>query len=473
MGEVSFEIGSKDAMGRIGTLEVGGKAVTTPALMPVLNPHYGAPDLTEAQIAITNAYIIYTGDSHDEAVDEGAHELVGYDGVLVTDSGSYQMSVYGEDEVDISNREILDFQHEIETDVATPLDVPTPPDVSRERAEEELETTLGRIEEAHELYSGYDDPPVLNAPVQGATYEDLRERAGREAYAAGADVYPVGAVVPLMTDYRFEELVDVTVASKRGLGADAPVHLFGAGHPMAFGLAVALGCDLFDSAAYALYAEEDRYLTPQGTLHTEGMDELPCACPACSGRTADELGFDELAQHNLNVSFAEMRRVREAVRNGNLLELVEARCHAHPHLLDGLRRFGDHAGTVERYDPVTKSSFFYLGNPSRPEVVRHHRRLDRFEVGDEELVTAGKASGRDCFVLRPPFGPFPPELARTYPLNGETPDEPDYAALTSALEGVERLVSLNPDAEFVLEHPGWEHHLVEKLDKKGVEMCTI
>ena len=465
---VNFEIDAKDAMGRVGTLEVGGKTVTTPALMPVVNPHYGAPDLSEAEIAITNAYIIYTGDSHDTAVKKGVHSLVDDDCVVVTDSGSYQMSVYGDEEIDVSNRDILKFQREIGTDVATPLDVPTPPGASHQTAEDDLEMTLRRVREAVELYENEKEAPALNAPVQGALYDDLRERSGTEAYEAGGDIYPVGAVVPLMTDYRFGELVDVIVASKRGLGADAPVHLFGAGHPMVFALAAALGCDLFDSAAYALYAEKDRYLTPEGTLHTDELDELPCACPVCRGATAEELSFDELAQHNLNVSFAEMRRVREATRAGNLLELVEQRCHGHPHILDGLGRLGAHTEEIESYDPVSKSSFFYLGNPHRPEVLRHNRRVERFEVNDEAVVTAGKAGGRDCFLLRPPFGPFPRELAETYPLNAETPSEPDGAAVGTALEGVENLVSANPEATFTLEHPGWEHPKIDDLREAGV-----
>ncbi len=50
--------------------------------------------------------------------------------------------------------------------------------------------------------------------------------------------------------------VSVILAAKCGLDADGPVHLFGAGHPMMLALAVAAGCDLFDSAAYALHARE-------------------------------------------------------------------------------------------------------------------------------------------------------------------------------------------------------------------------
>ena len=47
-----------------------------------------------------------------------------------------------------------------------------------------------------------------------------------------------------MEAYRYRDLVDVVVAAKKGLGSGVPVHLFGAGHPMIFALAAAMGCDL-------------------------------------------------------------------------------------------------------------------------------------------------------------------------------------------------------------------------------------
>jgi len=70
-----------------------------------------------------------------------------------------------------------------------------------------------------------------------------------------------------MERYNYPVLIDMIATTKRNLPLDRPLHLFGAGHPMMFSLAVALGCDLFDSASYALYAKDDRYLTTSGTLH--------------------------------------------------------------------------------------------------------------------------------------------------------------------------------------------------------------
>jgi predicted AAA+ superfamily ATPase len=45
---------------------------------------------------------------------------------------------------------------------------------------------------------------------------------------------------------------------------------------------------------------------------------------------------EQLARHNLHVSMAELRRVREAIRQGRLWELVERRCRSHPARLEGL-----------------------------------------------------------------------------------------------------------------------------------------
>ncbi len=95
-------------------------------------------------------------------------------------------------------------------------------------------------------------------------------------------MFPLGAVVPLMNEYRYADLADVVAACKRGLGEVGPVHLFGAGHPMMFAMAAALGCDLFDSAAYALYARDDRYLTVQGTELLDELSYFPCHCPVCT-----------------------------------------------------------------------------------------------------------------------------------------------------------------------------------------------
>ncbi|KYH26195.1 tRNA-guanine(15) transglycosylase [Halalkalicoccus paucihalophilus] len=463
-----FEAHDWDAAGRIGRLSVprAGVTVETPTIMPVVNPHIQTippRELAErfgAQILITNSYILHGSDDlREDALEKGLHDLLDFPGAIMTDSGSFQLSEYGE--IDVTSAEILDFQREIGSDIATPVDIPTAPDTEREAVEIELGTTQERLDAAAEFSSG---KMLVSAPVQGSTYTDLRESAGEHAAETGLDVFPVGAVVPLMNDYRYGEMIDVVMAAKRGLGPAAPVHLFGAGHPMMFALAVAAGCDLFDSAAYAIYARDGRYLTVRGTEHLEELEYFPCSCPVCAEHTpAGVEASDErerlLSEHNLYVTFAEIRRIKAAIREGNLLELVETRARGHPAMLDGYRALLAHSEQLERTDPASKSTFFYLSGESarRPEVLRHHRRLERLSVPDSLLLADGSVDGIEAdevWTVRPPFGPVPPELSETYPVNAELPDRLDGEAYALAARGVARLAEANPDCEVTLV-AGW------------------
>lgn len=475
-----FEILDKDAGGRIGKLKTPHGVVETPTVMPVINPNIQLISPKEmrnfgAEILITNSYIIYRKEElRAKALEKGLHGLLDFDGPLMTDSGSFQLSVYGS--VEVTNEEILNFEKEIGSDIIVPLDIPTPPDVSSKRAKEELEITETRLKEARKLIQG---KQLLAGPVQGSTYPELREKAAVYARELDFEVYPLGAVVPLMEAYRYAELVDVIAACKKGLSPKAPVHLFGAGHPMMFALAVALGCDLFDSAAYALYAKAGRYITVQGTLHLDKLNYLPCACPICSKYTAEELRTapnrqELLASHNLYVTFAEIRLIKQRIKEGNLLELVEQRCRAHPKLLDGLKRLYEHSEWLEEFDPATKSTFFYCGPESakRPEILRFEKKLERFKLKGKSLIRTRAVKGEkeyeNVLGFKPPFGAYPLEMEEVYPFNAEVPKVPDSEALERALKNTLKLIELNPDADytFVCEED-FKHPFLEKLAEKA------
>ncbi len=464
-----FEITHKACAGRIGRLETPHGTIETPAIMPVVNPNIQTIKPSElrrlgAEIIITNSYIIYRKPQlRERALSEGLHSLLDFSGPIMTDSGSYQLSVYGE--VEVNNAEIVQFQQEIGSDIGVPLDIPTPPDVSWARAESELEITIERAKEA----LGLKKDMLLAAPVQGSTFPELREKAARRLSEADFDIYPLGAVVPLMESYRFSDLVDVIVASKKGLSPSAPVHLFGAGHPMMFSLAVALGCDLFDSASYALYAKDGRYMTVRGTNHLDELQYLPCSCPVCTSHDAEELIKSEnreelLARHNLYVTFAEIREVKQAIKEGSLWELVEQRCRVHPQLLNGLKRMLHHSDWLEQFQPVSGSTFFYSGPESalRPEVVRYRKKLKNLNLKGRVLIRTKMLDNEYEFdwVLdfKPPFGAYPLELKETYPFNAEVTDEPDYESLTVALQNTLELIELNPDSEFRIVLDGLREH---------------
>lgn len=475
-----FEILDKDAGGRIGKLRTPHGMVETPTVMPVINPNIQLIPPKEmksfgAEILITNSYIIYRKEElRSVALEKGLHGLLGFNGPIMTDSGSFQLSIYGS--VEVTNEEIIGFQEKIGSDIIVPLDIPTPPDVHYRRAEEELAVTAERLEAARKIVQG---KQLLAGPVQGSTYPELREKAASYLKGLNFEVYPLGAVVPLMESYRYAELVDVIAASKKGLSPTSPVHLFGAGHPMMFALAVALGCDLFDSAAYALYAKDGRYITANGTYHIEKLNYLPCSCPVCSGYTADELrkaGNKEelLGRHNLYATFAEIRLIKQSIKDGKLLELVEQRCRAHPKLLDGLKRLYTHSAWLEQFDPATKGTYFYCGpeSASRPEVLRFGKRLERFSLEGSAIIRTTPVRGEKDYdrilTFKAPFGAFPVEMEEVYPFNAEVPKLPDYEALSTALSNTIKLMDLNPGAEFTfICEKEFVHPLIEEIGKKA------
>src|SRR5207247_455210 len=171
-----FEVRDRDGLARIGTIETRHGRVTTPALLPVVNPNrpiVSPADLAKrfhAEILITNAYILGKGPTRDRALREGVHALLGFPGAVMTDSGAFQLHVYGD--VDVTNAEVIEFQKSIGTDLGTMLDVFSGPSHARDRAFAAIDETIHRAKEADSLRG---DMALVGA-VQGGLHPDLRER---------------------------------------------------------------------------------------------------------------------------------------------------------------------------------------------------------------------------------------------------------------------------------------------------------
>ena len=477
---IAFESLYSDIAGRCGKLTVGKKTVKTPALLPVINPHLQLVTPEEMrkigiEALITNAYIFSQSKQYREQVlSEGLHKVLGFDGVIMTDSGSFQLSVYGK--VSVSNTETLSFQKAIGSDIWVPLDIPTSPASDREATERELAITMERLAEARRVFGS--DAPIAG-PVQGGIFPDLRERAGREVTDLGFSFCPIGAVVPLMESYRYRDLVTVVMAAKRTLSPSACIHLFGAGHPSMFALATAMGCDLFDSAAYALYAKDGRYMTTHGSYKIHELTELPCACGVCRSRTAEELQKAPdrerlLALHNLHVTVAEISRIRQAIADGTLWELVDERCRGHPQLLAGYRQLLENAPSLEQRDRVSKRRFFYRGNEScsRTEILRYQDMLGRLRLGKNVLIDfdGGKEDGFDDVLLfKPPFGPYQKELKETFPIGQSEIPEWDDAMVRQGCKGIVSLSDSHPASTiFVRCSDRWKALVLQEIGRCGV-----
>ena len=383
-----FEVKIKDLLGRIGKLKTKSGIIETPALLPVINPR--KLDIKPKQFfeefgykaLITNAYLLKKHFER-EVLEKTVHGFLDYKGVIMTDSGAYQILRYGE--IEVQPMEILEFQKRIKSDIGVILDIPTGWRASRKHAEWTVKETLNRAQQAVKYLQEKNERTLWVGPIQGGNHLDLVEFSAREMGKLPFDVYALGSPTEVMEQYFFDVLVEMIITAKRNLPADKPFHLFGAGHPFMFSFAVALGCDLFDSASYALYAKDDRYITETGTIRLENLRYFLCNCPVCRSLTPEELKEKEkgereflLMKHNLYACKVEIERIKQSIVEGRLWELLELRARSHPALLQAFKVLAKYSKLLAKETPVYKSRGIFIFEDTsliRPEIITHKRRL--------------------------------------------------------------------------------------------------
>lgn len=139
-----------------------GVIETPPVLFPVINPVKQVVPLSDiADIGfnqvITNAYLLkrHYGDLVREV---GVHKLLNWDKPIMTDSGAYQLLMYGR--VEVSPDEILKYEIDIGTDIGVILDIPTQWGRPKEAVVLEVEETLRRAGQPLRRL-GYGTPPSI------------------------------------------------------------------------------------------------------------------------------------------------------------------------------------------------------------------------------------------------------------------------------------------------------------------------
>jgi 7-cyano-7-deazaguanine tRNA-ribosyltransferase len=514
---MSFEVKEKDLLARIGKLRTKSGAVETPLLFPVVNPAVQPipPKRIREEFGfeaiITNAYIIKKR-FQEEPIEKGLHEFLDFNGVLMTDSGAYQILVYGD--VEITPEEIVAYQEQVNTDIATILDWPTGWKTNRTHAEQTVNETLKRARDLFKIKTR--DDILWVGPVQGGCYTDLVAKSASEIGALPFHIHALGSPTEVMENYRFDVLVDMILAAKMNLPIERPLHLFGAGHPFMFALAVALGCDLFDSAAYAIYAKEDRYMTETGTARLEELEYFPCACPRCVKKTPKEVAEMPqnerqvfLVEHNLYACLSELKRIKQAIREGRLWEHLEFRAHGHPALFQALKKLRKYEEFIEKHSPTVKPSgifFFTSVGLSRPEVVRHRIRLsERFASPEKaeililmpqtrtkpfhksaaykrlvktlrKALREGELSKIHACFYEAPFGVVPLELDEVYPLSQhETAMPPDAETVEYVAVQVAKYISQRNYRTVVLfnDFENWGEKVQEACKKTCLEKGLV
>jgi 7-cyano-7-deazaguanine tRNA-ribosyltransferase len=387
---MKWEISDIDALGRIGKLIVNKKELITPNLFPVVHPFknlISTPDLKKigAQCVFTNAYIIYQNPQMRDAIlRKGLQSHLNFDGIIATDSGAFQKYMYKKSNLDIQAEDIEKFQENIGTDFAVILDEPVQPDDDYEIAKKKVDITINRAKD--NINRRIKDTCFWFGPIHGAKFDDLLKKSTLEMSKLDFSIYAIGGLVKSLLNYRFDLVIRVLLNVKKNIVWNKPIHMFGLGLPQFFSLVVACGCDLMDSAAYVLFAKENRYFTlSTGTRKLEELEEFPCHCPiCCKYKPKEVLSLEKpfrtelLAKHNLYISFSELRTIRQAIKEGNLWELVEQRIRNHPNLVTASKSIKSYLPLFESHEKLYKTHGRLYSSPEsvqRPLLFRYESKL--------------------------------------------------------------------------------------------------
>ncbi|MEM3934480.1 MAG: tRNA guanosine(15) transglycosylase TgtA [Thermoplasmatales archaeon] len=417
-----FQILHRDSLSRIGEIEVNGKKAVTPLLLPVIHPFKAEPWISEVKKlripgVITNSYTMRKGGFE---IGADIHSLLNFDGIIMTDSGTFQEHVYGP--LEAGNLDMVNYQIGIKSDIVTIRDVFSEIEHPREQVERDIYENYRRGLEALSSTQAY-----LALPVQGGLFGDLRARSAKLMASLKGEYYPIGGIVPLMEKYMYKEVVESILISKMNLRPSSVIHAFGAGHPMFFPLLFLIGVDVVDSSAYIKYARDGRILTESGTITIEDIAEDLPASPYLDQYTRKEI--EDLSQeertkvlglHNLYVSAKEIERIREEIKGENIWNYAEYRSHAHPFLLSAYRKVLDYYEYLEKFEPRSrKSPFLYLGEESLSRPL-----IRRFKESVGCQGPCSKVSGKPySYFLETPvscvsteFGDIPLYFDETYPV---------------------------------------------------------
>jgi 7-cyano-7-deazaguanine tRNA-ribosyltransferase len=207
-----FEVWKSDLAARIGRLDTPHGIVETPAFVPVVHP---VKQMVSTQflkkmgfnLVITNAYITLRHYG-DVARRRGIHDIINYDGIVMTDSGGYQVLEYGS--IDVEPVMMAHFEKDIKSDISIPLDRPTGYGLDYQKAKEYVSITLKNAQESLNVVGNTD--AIWVAPVQGAEHFDLVEHSARELDRMGFQMMALGSPVELMEAYEFAKLARMIVS---------------------------------------------------------------------------------------------------------------------------------------------------------------------------------------------------------------------------------------------------------------------
>jgi queuine tRNA-ribosyltransferase len=352
-----LEVEAVAGQARAGLVSIARGTFTTPCFMPVGTR--GAVRLLDGadldplgpQLVLANAYHLMLRPGVDVVKSLGGiHRFMGWDGLILTDSGGYQVfsldgrvdddgvtfrSAYDGSAHRLTPEQAVHVQEQLGADIQMVLDVCCGLPASDQQVQLAATRTAAWAGRARAVHSKGDQS--LFGIVQGGISPELRARCAAELVELGFDGYAVGG---LSVGEARDEMLPALAAALSELPPDRPRYLMGVGDPISILEAVALGIDMFDCVLPTRLARHGNALTSKGRLSVraagqaalDGPLDDACGCRVCArfsrGYLRHLLTVGEptagrlLTIHNLSWMLDLFERIREAIKLGSLSQLT-------------------------------------------------------------------------------------------------------------------------------------------------------
>jgi len=357
-----FEVRARAGAARLGRLTLPHGVVETPAFMPVGT--YGtvkamAPEELEglgAQVVLGNTFhlMLRPGAEVIALHRDGLHGFMGWQRPILTDSGGFQVFSLAQlrriDEDGVSFRspvdganvrlrpeDAMDVQRALASDIAMAFDDCTAYPASHAAARESMQRSMRWALRSYDHYYRDAPPGHLFGIVQGGMYEDLRLESLAALRARDFPGYAIGGLA--VGESEAERLRILEAVAPR-LPEERPRYLMGVGYPQDIVAAVARGVDMFDCVMPTRHARNGHLFTSAGVINIRnaihqrdtGPVDPDCACSTCArysraylrhlDRCNEILGVRLATIHNLHFYLQLMRRIRQAIAEGQFAELA-------------------------------------------------------------------------------------------------------------------------------------------------------
>ncbi len=314
----------------------------------------------DTQVMLSNTYHLHLRPS-DETVRKlgGLHKMTGWDGVILTDSGGFQVfslaklrnikeeGVYFNSHIDgrkifMGPEESMQIQSNLGSTIAMAFDecVENPSEYnytkeSTKRTTRWLSRCVDEMNRLNSLEDTINKQQMLFGINQGGVYKDLRVEHMKAITEFDLPGYAIGG---LAVGESAETMYEIIEAVEPFAPKDKPRYLMGVGTPVNILEAVYRGIDLFDCVMPSRNARHGQLFTWDGVININNakyeLDNSPidskCNCPTCQNfsrayirhlfKANEMLGMRLAVMHNLYFYNHLMSKIREELDKGTFTD---------------------------------------------------------------------------------------------------------------------------------------------------------